>query len=206
MTTVKSPSGLICVAKSSPYRSAKDFDGQTIAVPALKQTADLGVREWLAKGGIDPAKVHIIEAPFATMAPSVERGTYAAAAISEPALGIALKSGDIRCIGDPFGAIAPNYMFAAWFTTKAFADKNPDVVRKVAQVLTEAAKWANTHHDESAVIVARTNKVDVNEIRAETRPVYAEEIRSSEIQPQLDAGYKYGFLTRAVSSSELLAH
>lgn len=206
MTTVKSPSGLICVAKSSRYKSAKDFDGQTIAVPALKQTADLGVHEWLAQGGLDPAKVHIIEAPFSTMAAAVERGTYAAASISEPALGIALKSGNIRCIGDPFGAIAPSYMFAAWFTTKAFADRNPEVVRKVAQVLTDAAKWANTHHAESAVIIARTNKVDVESIRAEMRPVYAEELRSSDIQPQLDVGYKYGFLMRAVSSIELLPH
>jgi NitT/TauT family transport system substrate-binding protein len=206
MTTVKSPSGLICVAKSSRYKTAKDFEGETIAVPALKQTADLGVREWLTRGGVDPAKVHIIEAPFATMAAAVERGTYAAAAISEPALNIAMKSGAIRCIGDPFGAIAPNYMFAAWFTTKPFAEKNPDVVRKVAQVLTDAAKWANTHHTESAAIVARINKLNVETIRSETRPVYAEEIRVSEIQPQLDAGYKYGFLTRPVTASELLGH
>ena len=206
MTTVKNPTGLICVAKSSPYKTAKDFEGQTIAIPALKQTADLGVREWLAQAGVDPAKVHIIEAPFAEMAAAVERGTYAAAAISEPALGRAMKSGNVRCIGDPYGAVAPNYMFAAWFTTKQFADKNPDVVRKVAQALTDAGKWANAHHTESAPIVARINKVDVDTIRAETRPVYAEEIRVSEIQPQLDAGYKYGFLTRAVTSSELLGH
>jgi hypothetical protein len=73
-------------------------------------------------------------------------------------------------------------------------------------VLTDAAKWANTHHTESAAIVARINKLNVETIRSETRPVYAEEIRVSEIQPQLDAGYKYGFLTRPVTASELLGH
>ena len=53
MSTQKAPTGLICIATSSTLKTAKDFDGKTIAVPALKQTADLAVRAWLAKGGED---------------------------------------------------------------------------------------------------------------------------------------------------------
>jgi NitT/TauT family transport system substrate-binding protein len=204
MTTVKNPTGLICVAKSSTIRTAKDFDGQTIAVPALKQTADLAVRAWLAQGGVDPAKVRIIEAPFAEMGPALERGTYGAATLSEPALNRALKLGNVRCIADPFQAIAPEFMFAAWFTTKEFAQKNPDAVRRIAGILAEAGKWANSHHFESAAVVAKVTKIDVETIRAEVRPLYAEDIRLAEIQPQLDAGYKFGFLTRPVNASELL--
>jgi ABC-type nitrate/sulfonate/bicarbonate transport system substrate-binding protein len=97
-------------------------------------------------------------------------------------------------------------MLAAWFTTKAYADKNPDLVRKVAAALTEAGAWANAHQSDSAVIVAKVNKIDVDTIRGEVRPVYAETIRLNEIQPQLDAGYKFGFLTRPVTASELMGH
>jgi NitT/TauT family transport system substrate-binding protein len=204
MTTPKNPTGLLCVAKSANYKTAKDFDGQTIAVPALKQTADLAVRAWLAKGGEEISRVHIIEAPFAEMGPSVERGTYAGATLSEPAMTKSVKDGIVRCMADPFQAIAPAYMFSAWFTTKDFAEKNPEVVKKVAAALTDAGKWANAHHFESAAIVSRVNKVDVDTIRAEVRPLYAPEIRLSEIQPQLDAGFKFGFLTRPVQASELL--
>jgi NitT/TauT family transport system substrate-binding protein len=204
METAKQPSGLLCVGKTSPYKTAKDFDGQTIAIPALKQTVDLAVREWLTQGGGDPAKVHIIEAPFSEMGPAVERGTYAAAAISEPSLSQAQRGGGIRCIGDPYSAIAPNYLLGAWFTTKDFAAKNPAVVKKIADALTAAGKWANAHHFESAAIVSKVNKVDVDTIRAEVRPRYAEGITLSEIQPQLDAGYKFGFLTRQMSADKLL--
>jgi NitT/TauT family transport system substrate-binding protein len=204
MTTRAAPTGLLCAAKNSPYKTAKDFDGQTIAIPALKQTADLAVRVWLTQGGMDPARVHIIEAPFPEMAASVQRGVYAAAAISEPSLNRAITSGGVRCFADPYGAIAPQYMFAAWFATKAFADKYPDLVRKIGAALTEAGIWANSHHFASAEVVSRVNRVDVDTIRAEVRPVYAEEIKISEIQPQLDAGYKYGFLTRPVNATELL--
>ncbi len=205
LETTKQPTGLLCVAKTSAYKTAKDFDGQTIAIPALKQTVDLAVREWLQQGGEDPTRVHIIEAPFSEMGPAVERGTYAAAAISEPSLSQAQRAGGIRCIGDPYSAIAPTYMLGAWFTTKDYAAKNPDVVRKVAAALTEAGKWANAHHFESAAIVSKVNKVDVETIRNEVRPRYAEELKLSDIQPQLDAGFKFGFLTRQMNAAELLA-
>ena len=204
MSTQKAPTGLICIAPSSPIKTAKDFDGKTIAVPALKQTADLAVRAWLEKGGEDPARVHIIEAPFAEMGPSVARGTYEGATLSEPSLTKSVKAGIVKCPIDPFQAIAPAFTFSAWFTTKEFAAKNPEAVKRVAAALTEAGKWANTHHFESAAIVSRVNKVDVDTIRAEVRPVFADEIRTAEIQPQLDVGYKFGFLTRPVNTSELV--
>jgi NitT/TauT family transport system substrate-binding protein len=204
MSTPSAPTGVLCVAKASKYKSAKDFDGQTIAVPALKQTADLAARAWLRKGGLDPAKAHIIEAPFSEMAASLDNGTYAGAVISEPALTKTIKGGKVRCFPEAFAAIAPTFMLAAWFTTKAYADKNPGIVRKVAAALTEAGAWANAHQADSAVIVARVNKADVETIRSAVRPVYAEAIRLSEIQPQLDAGYEFGFLTRPVAASELI--
>lgn len=204
MSTRKAPTGLICIAKNSALKAPKDFDGKTIAVPALKQTADLAVRAWLEKGGEDPARVHIVEAPFAEMGPSVARGTYAAAALSEPSLTKSVKAGLVTCPIDPFQAIAPSFTFSAWFTTREFAEKNPDAVKRVAAALTEAGKWANTHHFESAAIVSRVNKVDLDTIRAEVRPVFADAIRPAEIQPQLDVGYKFGFLSRPVTTNELL--
>lgn len=204
MSTPKAPTGLICIAKNSALKAPKDFDGKTIAVPALKQTADLAVRAWLEKGGEYPARVHIIEAPFAEMGPSVARGTYEAATLSEPSLTKSVKAGLVQCPIDPFQAIAPSFTFSAWFTTKAFAEKNPDAVKRVAAALTEAGKWANTHHFESAAIVSRVNKVDLETIRAEVRPVFADQIRPAEIQPQLDVGYKFGFLSRPVTTNELL--
>jgi NitT/TauT family transport system substrate-binding protein len=204
LETTKQPTGLLCVAKASAYKAAKDFDGQTIAIPALKQTVDLALREWLMNGGEDPTRVHIIEAPFSEMGPAVERGTYAGAVISEPSLSQSQRGGGVRCIGDIYSSIAPNYMLGAWFTTKDYAAKNPDIVRKIAAALTEAGKWANAHHFESAAIVSKVNKVDVDTIRNEVRPRYAEEIKLSDIQPQLDAGFKFGFLTRQMNATELL--
>lgn len=205
LTTPKAPAGVLCVVKASTVKTAKDFEGQTIAVPSLRQAADLAVRVWLAQNGADVTKVRIVEAPFAEMGAGLERGLFAAASISDPALTNSLKKNDIRRFADPFSAIAPEHMVAAWFTTKEYAQSNPDGVRRVAAGLTEAAKWANTHHNESATIVARIAKVDIEVIKSESRTVYGEQLRASDLQPQLDAAFKQGFLSRQVNAGEFLA-
>jgi NitT/TauT family transport system substrate-binding protein len=204
LTTAKAPAGVLCVAKSSAYKTPKDFEGKTIAVPSLKQAADLAVRAWLAAGGADITKVRIIEMPFVEMGEGLERGLVAAASISDPALTNQLKRNDIRRFADPFAAIGPNHMVAAWFTTRQYLQANPDLVRRVAAALTEAGRWANAHQNESAAIVARVSKVDIDVIRSENRTVFGEQLRASDLQPQLDAAFKQGFLTRAVSASEFL--
>jgi NitT/TauT family transport system substrate-binding protein len=203
LATPKVPPGLLCVATASPIRNAKDFEGKIIAVPALRQVADLAVRVWLSKGGADPAKVQIVEAPFPEMGAGVERGTYAGAAISEPALSAALNRNVVRSLADPYAAIAPEYAIAGWFTTAAYLQKYPDAVRRAAAALMESGRWANTHRSETAAIVARITKTDAEAIRNAPRPLFGEDMKLAEIQPQLDAAFKFGFLSRAVSASEL---
>jgi len=203
LTTTKVPSGLVCVAKTGSIRTAKDLEGKTVAVPALKQIVDLALRVWLTQGGADPDKVQVVESSFADMAPGIERGRFGAAVISEPSLTNAMKHADVRSIGDPYATLGPSYTIAGWITTTAFQQKYPESVRKVTAALLESARWANTHHDQTAVIVSRITKIDVDTIRNEVRPPFAEEIRPQDLQPQLDAAYKFGFLTRAVSAGEL---
>jgi NitT/TauT family transport system substrate-binding protein len=125
LTTPKVPSGLLVVPKNSPIRSAVDLEGKSVAIPALRQVVDLALRVWLTKGGADPAKVQIVEAPFPDMGPGVERGIYGAAIISEPSLSGALKNNNVRSLGDPYEAIAPEYPIGGWATTKGFIEKNP---------------------------------------------------------------------------------
>jgi NitT/TauT family transport system substrate-binding protein len=204
VTTAEAPSGLLCVPKSSIAKVAKDFEGLTIAVPALKQSGDLALRTWLAQGGVDAGKVRIIEVPFNAMGDGLERGLFAAAYISDPALTNVLRKYDVRRFADVTAAIGPKSMVAAWFTTRAYLQANPDPVRRVAAALTEAAKWANAHHNESAAIVSRIAKIDLDVIHSETRTVYGEQLSAADLQPQLDAAYKVGFLTRAVKAGEFL--
>jgi len=204
LTNVRVPSGLVCVQASSSIRGPKDFEGKTIAIPALGTAGDLAIRAWLAQAGVDPAKVRIIEAPFTSMGPGVERGTYDGAEISEPVLSSALVQNNLRSVGDPFLAISREMLISGWFANSAFVQKNPDVVKKLAAALYEAGRWGNTHHDESALMLAKLTKIDVAVIRGMTRSIYVDALRASDLQGQLDVAFKFGFLNRPVAASELI--
>lgn len=204
LTTPSAPTALLCVGKNSSIQTAKDFEGKAVAVPALKQIVDLVMLAWMEKGGADPTKVQLIEVPFPDMGPGLDRGTFAGAIIADPSLTNALAHDNIRALANPFLALAPEFTGAGWITTKSYQQKNPETVRKVADSLLQSARWANTHHTQSAEIVSKITKVPVATIEHEKRTVYCDSMKNANLQVQLDAALKYGYITHPMTEAQLL--
>jgi NitT/TauT family transport system substrate-binding protein len=161
---------------------------------------------WLAQNGADVTKIRVVELTFAEMAPALERGTVAAAVITEPALSNALKIGNVRSLGDPYLAISQQFLLSGWFSTTTFVQKNPDLVRRFQNAIGEAGRWANQHHDESAVILAKYAKLEVSAIREMGRGVFTDQLRASDIQPELDVAAKFGIIPKPMSAADMLVH
>jgi NitT/TauT family transport system substrate-binding protein len=204
LETPRVPVGLLCVARNSPLRTAKEFEGKTVAVNALKTLSEVALDLWLTQNGADVAKVHTIEIIFAEMGVALERGTVAAALISEPALSIALKSGAVRSLLDPYAAIAPQFLISGWFSTTAFVQRSPEHIKRFQAAIYEAGRWANEHHNESAAILAKYAKMDVDIIRGMGRCPFADQLRAADIQPQLDVAVKVGMVPRAMNATEII--
>jgi NitT/TauT family transport system substrate-binding protein len=204
LATTRVAPGLVCVAKNGSIRVAKDLEGKPVSVPTLKTLTEAALDLWLEKNGADYTKIHPVETIIAEMPIAVERGTVAAAVINEPALSIGLKGGNIRSLGNPFAAIAPQFLTACWFSTTAFVQKNPDLIRKFQTAMTEAGRWANSHQADSAVILAKYTKMDLDVIRGMSRAPYTDQLRVSDIQPQLDVALRFGVIPKAVTAAELL--
>ena len=205
LSTAKDPNTLLVVAQSSPVRSARDLIGKTVAVTGVRALADALLNVWLTKNGVDAANVSRIEMPGGPMAAAIERGTVAAALINEPARSLALKSGNFRILGDPTSAIAPQILSAAWFTTAAYVQQNGEPVKRFQRAIAAAQRWANTHHDESAAILATYVKGNVDVIRGMVRCEFADQLRVADIQPELDVAFKFGIIPRSVNASDLIA-
>jgi NitT/TauT family transport system substrate-binding protein len=204
VNTAKSPSSPLVVAKGSTFREPRDFVGKTIALNGLRAITEVALDSWLVRGGVDVAKVRLIEISFPEMGQAIQRGTVDGALIAEPALSVALHANDLRIVADPYLAIAPDLLVSAWFTTPAFAQKNPDVVKRFAGAIYETGRWANGHHTESAAVLAKYAKVDPEALRTMLRAQYAESLRASDLQPALDAALKYGILPSRVSAADLI--
>lgn len=204
LSTAKVPSVMLVVAKSAPLRSAKDLEGKAVAINSLKTVTQLAMTEWLGRNGTDPGKVRLVEMTYSEMGPAIQRGTVEAAVLSEPVLSASLKLNDLRVFGDPNGAIAPQFLVSAWFTSADYARKNSEIVRRYAAVIHDVARWANTHQRETGDILAKYGKVDPDVVRGMLRCPFAEALRLADIQPLLDLSTKAGLLSRQVSASELV--
>jgi NitT/TauT family transport system substrate-binding protein len=204
VNTKNGPQALLCVRKDGPLRTAKDMVGKTIGVNVLGTSVDLAIQAWLAQNGVDPKSVKFVEVLAAEVGVAVDRGTIDAFAQGEPALSDALRRNNVRVLVDPMPAIAPRFLYAAWYAMPAWAKANPDVVKRFQNAIAAAGKWGNANHAASAVIVAKYTKLPVADITTMMRADFSDGIHNEEIQPLLDSAAKYGFLPRPMTTSEIV--
>jgi len=200
--TSEAPTTLLVVDKNSAIRSAKDLEGQTIAVVALASISSLAVREWLQDNGADQSKVKIVELPFAAMVAALGRGTIAGALLAEPFL--SAGRADVRVLAKAFDAIAKSFYISSFFATRDYLTKNRDLARRFLGVMYDTARWANVHHAESAPILAKYSKLELERIGAMTRISYGTSFDAARIQPVLDIAYKYKQLEKPVNAKDII--
>jgi NitT/TauT family transport system substrate-binding protein len=198
----EAPQTLLCVARNGPIHTAKDLEGQTIGVVALNSLSSMSVTEWLTRNGVDMAKVKIFELPFSTMAPGLQRGTVAAAFIGEPFVSAAKQ--DVRILASTFDTIAKEFYIGAWFGPKDWPAKNPDVAKRFTAAIYETARWSNTHRDETAIVLSKMSKIDIERVRAMARSTFATSIDTKLMQPVIDMAVKYNMLAKRVNATELI--
>lgn len=195
------PTTLLVVTKNATFRDAKDFEGQTLAVVGLASISALAVKEYLRKGGADLDRVKLVELGFPAMTAAVARGTVAAAFVGEPVL----SSGrdDVKPFAKAYDAIGTSFYICAWFATRDWLGKNAEVAKRLTQVAYDTARWANAHQSDTAPILAKYMKLDVDRVRAMTRVTFATTLEGRLMQPVLDAGVRYKQLEKPVDATTL---
>jgi NitT/TauT family transport system substrate-binding protein len=190
-------SGVLAVKRTSALNSAKSFDGSTIAVGGLHNVLELGARMWLDTNGGDSQKVNWIEIPDPAMEAAVLAGRVDAAMMSagiNPDLGKA--DYPIRIVAPAMGAIAPTYDVAVWVTSVDWFARNPALAKQFTEIMRTSANWANTHHHETAQILAKYTKRPAADIEASIRYIYGTNLTPASLQPQIDAASRYGWLSK----------
>lgn len=201
--TASAPTTAVVVAKDSPVKSVRDLAGRTIAVTALKDLTEVGVRAWLDKNHVDSRGVRFVEAPMATMSPGLDRATFDAALVGEPYLSAGAGK-TLRVIGDAYGVIAPQFLISNFFTTTAYLKANGPLVKRLVAAIYDTARWANSNPDEAAVIFGKAAKFDAQTVAHMTRCRYATSLEPRHIDPVLDAMYKYDALDKKMTSADLI--
>jgi len=190
MFSASAPTTVLMVPQSSPLRTAKDLEGKTIAVNALKTISQFAPQAWIDKNGGNSSAVKFIETNVSDMLAGLAAGRLDAAVVTEPFITTASKTS--RLFANCFEAIAPSFLISAYFTTVEFARAHADAIRRFQAAILESSKWGNANHAKSAEILAKAAKLDESNIRSTVRSVYAERLDPAQIQPVIDVTAKYG--------------
>ena len=201
--STNAPSTAVCVTKTSPLRTARDLEGKTVGVAALNDQATLALKKWLAANGADYKKVRMIELGYPEMIAGLAAGRIDAAMLAEPWQTTA-RNGDDKLFAKPFDSIAPEFNIGVYATSRSWAQAHPDLVRRFAGAIYAAAKWANAHHDQSALILAKYAKADPKMIGGMIRSVQSTDLAVGHIQPPLDAAFEFGQLDKQMNAADLI--
>jgi NitT/TauT family transport system substrate-binding protein len=195
---------VMMVAKNSPIVSAAQLNGQVIAVNGLKDLAYISATSWLDKHGGDSKTVKFIEVPFPEQGGALDANRAAAIVPTEPFTTADKPIGKI--LGNVLDGIAPRFMILGWASTDAWLQTHPDVAVKFQSASAKASVWANSHHRESAEILARQTKVALTVALSMTRATYGTELKPDLIEPVITAAVKYGVVAHAVPVDDLIWH
>ena len=196
------PTTELCVAKNGPLKTAKDLEGQAIAVPTVLNLASLSVREWMAQNGADSAKARFVELPNPAMPAAIARGAVGAGMLGEPF--ITLSVNETRVLANTYNTIADHFILNAFYARRDWLAENPDLARRLAAALYDAAHWANTHHADTLAILVKYGKLDPDKLANVRRATYATALDPALLRPVLDIGLKYKVIDKALAPAEMI--
>jgi NitT/TauT family transport system substrate-binding protein len=192
------------VAKDSPIKTGKDFNGKTLSCAALHDLFSLAMSAWIDQHGGDSRTVKYIELPNAAAPDALLGGRIDGATLANPRLTQALASGQVRLLGQSFSAIAPRFMAAAFFSTADWLAKNRDAANRFRKTLEEASKYVNDHHAETADMVARFSGLDPKALSDMQRSELSTTLDPKLLQPLIDRAARYQAIPKAFDARELL--
>lgn len=202
--TVKNHTHGLVVRADSSIRTARDLTGKTLAAATLKAgIADVALRAYFAREGVDAGMVHEIELPFGSMGPALAAGRVDAIDLEQPFLAQVLAQPNTRLLANVFDAVAPQWVEGAYFCTETYAKANLPTIRKFADAIALAAAWANKNGPAAWAIL---DKYALSK-SSPTQPhaFYPQRLRAGDFQPLIDVSAKFGLIKRAFPAQEMFA-
>lgn len=187
---------------NSAIKTAKDLEGKTVAVVAVGGIAAVALQAWLTQHGVDAKTVKLVEVPFSSMAPGLEEGRFDAALMVEPFITAAKPH--LKVFGDPYEVIANRFLFDGWVASEPWLAKNPDTAKRFIAALRAAHAWANSHHPETAVMLAENTKLDLHLASTMVRSQYGDTLTPALVQPVIDMMAKAGQIDKTISAADLI--
>lgn len=146
-------------------REAKDFIGKKVGAPGIGAYLHVLFRKWLLDNGVDPKQVNFVEVTFPTMSDALKSGAVDAVLTGEPFITRIAKAGN--------GVLGPRYVaelarsepVIEFVSTRAFAEKNPEIIKAFRASIEEGAAIGNSDRESLSQSVAKFTKLPIELVR-----------------------------------------
>ena len=193
----------LMVRKDSPLSTGRDFNGKTLAVPALGDLFTLGMSAWIDRGGGDSHTVKFLELPGPAQAAAIAAGRIDGAMMAEPLVSQGVSAGQIRILAHPYDAIASRFAETLFFTSADYAARNPVVLAAFRRAFAEGVAYVTAHRAEALPVYAKFSGIPVSVLASAIPNQTATALDPRLVQPVIDVAARYGVIQKAFPASEL---
>jgi NitT/TauT family transport system substrate-binding protein len=201
--TSAAPIDAMFVKVDSPVKTAADLNGKTYGVYGIGDIYTISARAWMAKNGGDPNSLKFVELPISAMVEAIASGRVDAGAMNEPAVEVALSSPRLRLLAHPFAAVAPRFLYTAWFASTDYAKAHRSTIDAFGHAIRDAATYVNAHHEQTVELISAFTSVDAAIIRKMTRVEQGTVPDPKLVQPVIDEMAKAKAIPTAFDAREL---
>ena len=188
------PVTVMLAPKARPVHSGADLNGKTISVPAPNDLGEIATRNWVDRHGGDSKFVHYVtDVGFAEVAAALNSGRVDAAEMSEPVTTQIMPS--VSFAAATFDDIAPRFVIGVFLARNVWLRAHPEAARRFVTGMTEGDRWANTHHAETAAVLAQDYHTPPGVLAKMVRASYPEQLTPELIQPVIDVAARYGVVS-----------
>lgn len=198
----KAPFSLMLVPADSPVKTGADLNGQTLGVASLNDINSLAMNAWIDKNGGDSRTIKWVEIPNSAGGTALAQHRIAATMLQEPALSAALATGTVRVLAPAYSAISDHFAITVYFAQPDWAAQHSATIKKWTRVTYDAAAYTNTHHAETAAMMAEVTKIPFEIISKMSRNTSATNTDPAAIQSCIDLAAKYKNIPRAFPAKE----
>jgi len=191
----------VMVSPKSGITSPAGLLGKTVAVNQINSVGMILIRATLAKAGLDWRQVKFTEVPPPQLLSTLAAGRADAAVLGEAEVTIA-ESQKMTYLFSPHEATVPGMTTYVFVTSKAYASKNPQVVKSFASAVLKGHVDANAHPDEVRAIAQSSTQLQAPLLAKVTLPTFGEKtVEPREIDTWISLLEQYGGLDKSKAPS-----
>ena len=185
----------LLVLKNGPIKTAKDLEGKTIAVNTLKNICEVTIKASLQKQGVNVDSLKFLEVPFPDMNAALDSKRVDGACVVEPFVSQG-KAGKARGI-DPFYInTAPDLTVATYFTSRRYAEQNPDVVDRFVKAINKSLDYAQSHPDEVRGVLSSYTPIPAEAAQKIKLPIWRSDLNTDTIRLLSRLSKQYGLIDK----------